>query len=388
MERGDPRRHGIDPERLERVGAALERDVAARRCDGAALLVGRAGELVLEEYRGFADRARGTPVRPETVFVSMSIGKQFTNALVLERVERGALALHAPVAEVLPEFGARGKGRVTLFHLLTHTGGVVSAVPGLSPEALTSIERLAAFAADATPESRPGERVTYSILAAHAVLAAMVLRVDATGRRFARILEEELFAPLGMADTSLGPRADLLARLAPVVARYKEPGLFAPEDVEELGELVEREGSEIPAGGYLTTARDVLRFAEMLRRGGELDGHRLLSPATVELASRNHTGDRPNSLLEYTLDERGWAPWPASIGLGFFVRGEGIVPGPFGNLSSPRTFGGWGAGSTCFWIDPERELSFVLLTTGLMEDSRHIERVGRLSDLVTASLVD
>jgi len=118
------------------------------------------------------------------------------------------------------------------------------------------------------------------------------------------------------------------------------------------------------------------------------DGRRLLSPALLAYARQNHTGEAPNSLMEYTHGYRGWAAWPAYIGLGFFVRGERPTPGPFGNLSSPQTFGGWGAGSTAFWVDPERDLSFSLLTTGLMEDSRHIERVARLSDLVTASLVD
>lgn len=126
----------------------------------------------------------------------------------------------------------------------------------------------------------------------------------------------------------------------------------------------------------------------MLRRGGELDGHRLLSPAMLDFATRNYTGDLPNSLMTYAVGLRHWDPWPGAIGIGFFVRGEGVVPGPIGNLASPRSYGGWGAGSTCFWIDPARGLSFVLLTTGLMEESRHIERAGRLSDMALAALTD
>ena len=59
----------------------------------------------------------------------------------------------------------------------------------------------------------------------------------------------------------------------------------------------------------------------------------------------------------------------------------------FGALNSARTFGGFGAGSTAFWIDPERDLSFAFLSTGLMEDSYHVERLARLSDLVVAALV-
>ena len=124
----------------------------------------------------------------------------------------------------------------------------------------------------------------------------------------------------------------------------------------------------------------------MLRNGGELDGTRILSPAMIEYASRNHTGELRNVPFDYTASYRGWEAWPGYIGLGFFVRGDRLAPGPFGALNSPRTFGGFGAGSTAFWIDPERDLSFALLTTGLMEDSLHLERIGTLSNMVIASM--
>ncbi|MGH7860142.1 MAG: serine hydrolase domain-containing protein, partial [Candidatus Binatia bacterium] len=328
------------------------------------------------------------PLEAGSVFATMSVGKQFTNVIVLNRIERGDLRLTMPVAELIPGFGSRGKERMTLFHLLTHTSGIMSAVPTIPPEDLASIERLAGFAAASLPESLPGQRVTYSILVAHAVMAEMVRRAEGSKRSFRQILEEDLFQPLGMKETSFGPRSDLMKRLNPVVACYGEAGLFDPQGIPGLGALLTMEGAEIPAGGYVTTLADLARFAEMLRRGGELDGARILSPAMIDLATRNHTGSLPNTLLDYTIDMRGWEPFPASIGLGFFVRGEGVIPGPFGNLNSPRTFGGLGAGSTGFWVDPERELTLSFLSTGLMEDSYHMERLSRLSDIVVSAIVD
>ena len=161
----------------------------------------------------------------------------------------------------------------------------------------------------------------------------------------------------------------------------------SPPPLQGIGALFSIPGAEIPAGGFLTTLHDLARFVEMLRRGGELDGARILSPAMLDLATRNWTGDKPNALFDYTIEMRGWAPFPASIGLGFFVRGDAIIPGPFGNLSSARTFGGIGAGSTAFWIDPAHDLGFSFLSTGVMEDSFHVERVSRLSDAVIAALV-
>ena len=388
METIDPTRAGFDAARLVRVTAAIDADVAAGRSDGAAIVVARGGRVVLAEARGFADRGAGRRLALDDVFVSMSVGKQFVNVLVLAAVERGALRLHAPIAEWLPEFRGRGKDRITLAHLLTHTSGITAQVPALPPEELIDVARLTAWAAQAPLESLPGARVTYSIAVAHAVLGDLLVRTDSAGRRLGAILREDLFAPLGMRDTVLGPRADLVARLCPVVACYDQPGLFDPRALEGLAALVLTDGAELPAGGFLTTAADLHRFAEMLRRGGALDGQRVLAPATLKLARRNHTGRRPNSLMDYTVALRGWNRWPAFIGLGFFVRGEGVIPGPHGNLASPETFGGWGAGSTAFWIDPARDVTCVFLSTGLMEDSHHLERVSRLADLVLAALVE
>jgi CubicO group peptidase (beta-lactamase class C family) len=377
----------FDRDRLARVDQRIKEDVAAGRCHGAALTVAHRGNVVIDLVEGFADRAKSRALTRNDTFATMSVGKQFTVVMALSLVERGRLRLHSPVAEWLPEFAGLGKERVNLFHLLTQTSGVQSSIPEQPPEVLVNVERLAAYASARPLESLPGERVNYSILVAHAIIAAMCVRADGRRRSFAKMLEEDLFQPLGMRDTSLGPRSDLLARLCPVKAAYERPGLFDPALVEGLEGVIRMPGSELAAGGYITTIGDLHRFAEMLRNGGELDGARILSPATIEYASRNHTGGLRNVLFDYTASYRGWELWPAYIGLGFFVRGDRLAPGPFGVLNSPRTFGGFGAGSTAFWIDPEHELSFALLTTGLMEDSFHIERVGILSDMVIASIV-
>jgi CubicO group peptidase (beta-lactamase class C family) len=378
---------GIDEARLARVKERLENDVASERCHGASLLVARRGQIVLDHTLGYADRAGGGKLASDAVFTSMSVGKQFTNVLVLALVERGALRLAAPVASVIPEFGQLGKERVTLYQLLTQTSGLQQAIPAQPPEVLLDVERMTAYACRSALEAMPGARVNYSIAVAHSVMAAMCLRVDGRGRSFARMIDEEIFAPLGMRDTSLGARDDLLSRWCPVRAAYKDAGLFDPTALEGIEQLIRMPGAELPAGGYLTTVRDLHRFAEMLRRGGELDGARVLSPAMIDYATRNQTGERPNELWNYTTGYRGWEPFPAYLGIGFFLRGELPTPGPFGTLNSPRTYGGIGAGSTAFWVDPERELTFAFASTGLMEDSFHIERVSRLSDLVVSSIV-
>ncbi len=379
---------GFDEARLARVGQTIKRDIEAGRYHGAAMIVARNGNVVLDLVEGYADRQAGRRLTPDAIFSTMSVAKQFTNVLALSLVERGALRLHAPIAEWLPAFRAMGHEKVNLAHLLTHTSGICSAIPNLPPEVVGNIQQLSAYAASCPLESQPGERVNYSILVGHSVIAALCLAADGRGRSYAQMLEQEIFAPLKMRDTSLGLRKDLDARFCPVKAAWSGSGVIPPEAVEGMNNFLRMPGGEIPGGGCVTSIGDLHRFPEMLRRGGELDGVRILSPAMIEYASQNQTGELRNVLLDPFLSTRNWLPIPAYLGLGFFVRGWGIIPGPFSNLNSPRTFGGLGAGSTAFWVDAERDLSFAFLSTGLMEDSHHMERLGVLSDLVLAAMVE
>jgi CubicO group peptidase (beta-lactamase class C family) len=383
----DPREVGVDPERLERLAAAVEDDVAAARYDGAVIAVARGGRVVFHRALGFAERASGRRARHDDVFCLFSVTKTLTAATVLARVDRGALSLTTPIAEVIPEFGVKGKQRVTVAHLLTHSGGLPFAYPvGFAPEQVGDLAATVAATCGQAIELVPGGGVNYSALVAHAVLAEAVRRVDGGRRRFRDILAVDVLEPLGMRDTWLGLRPDLAPRRVPVVVRDRSPGLFDPDLLEAFNALLTEE-AEMPAAGAISTAADLLRFAEALRRGGALGAARILSPAILRLATTNQTGTRPNALWSYAREMRGWDEFPAFIGLSFFLRGTGLFPTPFGHTASPGTFGGIGAGSTLFWVDPERALSFVCLTAGLLEESRSVERFQRLSDLALAAVV-
>lgn len=378
---------GFDESRLRNLIRTIEADVERERYDGAVVLVARHGEIALHEAIGFSERSSGRAAKTDDVFCLFSVTKTFTAAAVLARVDRGELQLTTPVAEVIPEFGVKGKQRVNIAHLLTHTGGMSSELPPIAPNEIGDLAAMAAAVSDQPLLSTPGKAVSYSPIGAHAVLGEVVRRLDGGTRAFREILAEEIFGPLGMKNTSLGLRADLTGRRVPIVVRDRSPGLFVPEILEAFNSMI-TEKTEIPGGGAFSTAFDVFRFAEMLRRGGELDGARILSPALIELATQNQTGTKPNHLFDSLREMRGWDEYPAALGLGFFLRGEGIFPSPFGLTASPRTFGGLGAGSTMFWVDPERELVFLCLTAGLLEESRNIERLQQLSDLTLSALTD
>ncbi len=388
MRPAPPSELGFDSQRLARVAAAIDGDIAREQYDGAVALVARRGAVVLHEAFGFANRDAARPAHCDDVFGLFSITKTLTAVTVLARIERGELALTTPVADVIPEFGNRGKQRITIFQLLTHTSGLAAAMPPIPPELMGNLDATIAAICEQGLDARPGTVCNYSALSAHALLAEIVRRLDGRERRFRDILADEVLRPLKMTDTWLGARPDLAARRVPIVIRDRSPGLFPPEALEALNDVVNHE-AEIPGGGAFATAADLARFAEMLRRGGELDGARILSPAMVRLATTNHTGTRPNLLWSYAREMRaGWDDFPANIGLTFWLRGEGVFPTPFGTLASPGTFGHCGASTTTYWVDPARELVFVLLTAGGIEETRSMERFQRLSDLVHAAVVD
>jgi CubicO group peptidase (beta-lactamase class C family) len=233
----------------------------------------------------------------------------------------------------------------------------------------------------------PGTMVSYNTIAAFSILGAIVKRLDEKNRPFRQILKEDVFEPLGMKDTALGLPERLKKRIVPVAFRDKTPGLFEPLLLESLNILATEE-TEIPAGGAVSTALDIFRFSEMLRQGGTFNGVRLLSPETVKLATTVHTGDLPNHLFDYCLEMYGWPIFPANLGLSFFIRGKGIFPTPLGLTNSLGAFAGLGAGSNLFWVDPERDLTFVFLSAGLLEEGHNIIRLQRLSDMVEAAVTD
>ena len=383
----ETREMGLDASQLERVTEVIEADVGAERYDGAVVLVARHGQVALHEAVGFAERASNRRAKIDDVFHLFSVTKTFTAALVLRCVEHGQVQLTTPVAEVIPEFAVKGKQRVTVAQLLTHTGGMPAELPFIPIDLLGDTPAVALAVANQALQAKPGRIVSYSPIGAFAVLAEIVRRIDGGSRPFRQILDAELFAPLGMKSTSLALRPDLASRRAPVVVRDRTPGIIPPEALESIN-VLQTDTFEMPGGGALGTAHDLSRWAEMLRRGGELDGVRILSPALLKLALTNHTGDETNHIFDGMCEARGWDQFPANLGLGFFLRGVGIFPMPFGLTASSDTFGGLGAGSTMFWVDPQRDLIFICLTTGVLEDSRNFERMQRLSDLVLAAVTD
>lgn len=379
---------GFDRAALARVAARVTADVEAARYDGARIMVARRGEVALDLTLGYAERANDRMMKPDAVFSIMSISKVLTAVALLRCVERGQVSLLTPVAHVIPDFAKRGKERVTIGQILTHTAGLGMAQVALPIDQIGDLSKAVAAICDLPLESTPGEIVSYSAMMGYTVLADVVRRLDAAKRPFRTIIDEDIFQPLRMADSAFGLPSRLAGRRVPVVVRDND----APELNRAFlaaRDAAVTETTELASGGAtFSTAQDLVRFAEMLRCGGALESRRILSPAMVRAMTHNQTGDKPNSMMNSSRALHGMPAFPAYLGLGTFLRGEGIFPSHMPMLASPGTFGGWGLGSMGFWVDPEREITFVALTSGIMERIRNLLRFQALGDIVLASLVE
>jgi CubicO group peptidase (beta-lactamase class C family) len=376
----------FDADRLGVLRQTIERDVDRGLYWGAVLKIARHGELVFDEAIGYGDEQRANPLRVDSVFSIFSATKAFVNVLVLRAIERGQFALTTKMADLVPEFGGAPRDRATIFNFLTHTTGmpgVWEPRPGLLLDRLEdAVEAVCRYIQGV---EEPGTRCDYAPMANHTLLAEALRRTDPAGRDFVTIVRQDLFEPLGMSDTSFGVAEHMHARHVVPDMRGIVPIMSRSRENDDPNGLYTASYNEAAWVGAASTTGDLLKFMEMLRGEGTYQGTRILSSRTVRVARQNWTGDMPNELYKAVALRAGYPVPPACIGLGFNVRGTKIVNTQLGTLTTPGTFGNYGAGSVLEWVDPELDITFVALTAGLLDQARNIERFQRVSDLVVAA---
>lgn len=380
---------GLDPAGLQAAADQIESDIAAGICEGAILLVSRGGQTPWVFATGTV-QPTGTALQPDAVFNLYSVSKAFTNALVFRCLDRGEFTLDTPIVELIPEFAGEKRAPITIRHLLTHTAGLL---PVFAPRPNMYVDRLdeviAAICEFTQPVWPPGKSVWYSPMVAHALLGEAVRRCDVRRRSFRQIAQEDLFDPLGMKDTGFGLRADLRARhVVPVFDASCPPIDYLGRGAPGRHGALCQEDAEMPWLGAVSTAGDLFRFAEMLRRGGELDGQRIISSEMLRQARELQTGDMLSEIYRAHCMKRGWKLWPANFGLGFHLRGTS--PGHYyhaGSNAPAETFFHVGIGSSVLWIDPVHDVVCVCLTTPVTDEAQSIERFERISDHVHSAVL-
>lgn len=375
---------GLNPEALDRLSGRIRADVQQGRIFGASILVARGGKIGYRDTIG--EVSPGRPAASDDIYLLMSLSKSFTASLILRAVDQGKLTLDTRACEILPEFAANGKQRVTIHHLLTHTAGTYAGV--LPPAPLTladqgNLEKNVAAISALPAANIPGERVVYNPFASYAVLGQILVAIDDAGRSFQDIARQDLFSPLEMMNTSYGLAVDAPRRVPVSFTDSSTTPASAPT-AHMLNAIDDH--AEHPAGCAFGTIDDVFRFTEALRGRGASGSQRLLSPALFDYACQNHTGDLRDGAWDFDRERLDLPAPPAKFSLlGGYVRGSGHHGSALGFTASPHAFGAVGGGSTFWMVDPERDLTFVFLSAGFLTGYEHFIRLQRLADLALAT---
>mgnify|MGYP005841244445 CR=1 FL=1 len=312
---------------------------------GAQIEVWHGDRRVLSRWGGFRDSQGALPVRVDTPFAAYSATKALTAACVHKLADEGRLDLDSPVAEYWPAFAARGKGGVTIAHVLLHQAGIPAAAD--LPELLAWLipGGGARRAAARKPRHAPGEKTIYHAFTGGFVLGEVIRQVS--GLSAADYLRREFLKPLGMKDSFPGLPFQELRRASGI--HTADPAQIGAARVFS-NPLYRR--LFLPAASLNTCARDLARFYRMLCSGGELDGRRYLSSAAVERATTLRW-DGPDAQSGMRIR------WALGYGLG------GYSPFPdrdirhMGRGATERTFGHSGQGGCAFgWADPPSGLVF------------------------------
>ncbi len=374
-----PESVGLSTARLRLLDRWMDGEIARGRKAGAVVIIARHGRIAWEKAYGMADLASGEPMRTDAMFRLFSMTKPITSVALLKLYEQGKFQLTDPLERFIPAFkdvgvyagaGADGhplivppKRRITIEDVFRHTAGFAYSgyfentpvdqayrTAGLDYAQLDSLAEMVRKLSGMPLLYSPGERWVYSV--GHDVLAYLVEQLS--GMPFDAYCRRVIFEPLGMHDTVFGVPVDRAQRYATAYQADANGVLtaYTPEEDSYTHFTTH------PFGGVsvASTAEDYLRFAQMLLNGGELDGARILQPATVELMRADHL---PRATTY-------WAPG-MRYGLGVAVMTD---PARAGVPGSKGEYGWPGLASTWFDVDPAEDMVALVMTQFAPRDVR------------------
>ena len=408
-----PREAGFAPGRLDRIADHLNRSyIDNGKIAGCQVAVIRHGHLAYFKSLGQMDRERGKAMRDDTIFRIYSMTKPITSVALMMLYERGYFQLNDPVHRFVPEWRdqrvwisgegpamatTRPKRPVSMRDMLCHTGGLTygAALVALgAPDSGHPVDKeyarigvrrgdgedLKAFMqklAKVPLRYEPGERWMYSL--STDVCGALVEIIS--GKRFDKFLADEIFGPLKMKDTAFHVPREKLERFAANYRRGEDKKLQLIDDPQKSSYL--KEPTFFSGGGGLaSTTADYVRFCDMLRRGGELDGVHILGPRTLELMRRNHLKDGKDLTQMAIGGFSETANEGVGFGLGFACTLDSVTSGSI--VGNDWYWGG--AASTIFWVDAKDDLAVVFMTQ-LMPSGAFNFR-GQLKSIVYSSIAE
>jgi CubicO group peptidase (beta-lactamase class C family) len=360
---------GFSVERLARIKAKMQQYIDEGKIAGIVTLVARKGQVAYFEKFGFQDVETKKPMALDTIFRIYSMTKPITNVALMILYEQGLFHMDDPISKFIPDFKnvkvlvEDGKledpeREITIHDLLTHTAGLSyasdldSAVDEAYREAdiwdpKIDNQEFVRRVANMPLRFHPGQNWFYSV--ATDVIGHLIEIL--TDRSLPDVLDDAIFQPLGMEDTSFAVPPEKVDRFAT---------LYGLKEESPLGIIEKTIGGEYfdvkvfyGGSGLVSTASDYLRFSQLILNKGELDGVRLLGRKTVEWMTINHL---PQDLLKI-IPAQDLMPG-FGFGIGFSIVVDLPQSAMLGSLGS-HGWGGWA--STHFWIDPLEELIGILM---------------------------
>ncbi|MCU4378230.1 serine hydrolase domain-containing protein [Acinetobacter haemolyticus] len=352
------------------------------------LCLRRKGEILINRSIGHAqgnspdglaaDAKIGTPDTPICLF---SASKMVTAMLIHMLDERGDLNLLDPISYYIPEYGVNGKRRATLFHLLSHRGGIPRVEGEVTPELLFDQEEILKRLCAAKPVSPSGTHLAYHAVTAGYILGEIVHRV--TGQTVREFLAEQIEKPMGLDYFNYGLKPEYRADVAMNYATGIHPSLGTDRYLEHVLGAGLQMAVDItndsrfmdticPAGNIYTSAEQAGRFFEMLLSGGEYQGKQIMSAKTVFRSTLPTSG--------ISIDRSLLAPMRYALGP---MLGSNPI-GLFGPMTG-QAFGHIGFSNILCWADPERDISVSLLTTGKSVVGTHLPALAKTLYQISAN---
>jgi len=371
-----PESAGMSSERLARIGTWLDGVVERGEAAGFVTIVARRGKVVHHEARGTRGLSVKEPMPIDGIFDMASMTKAITVTAALILLEEGRFTLEDPLGDYLPGFkdarvqvGAKAfvpaESEITIRQLFTHTSGIADPRGRGEVYEFPTLKEYIQDAAKLPLQAQPGSTWLYGD--SHDVLGYLVETVS--GEPFGEFVRTRILDPLQMDDTHFWPPGSKDGRRAVLGVRGKDD-----LDSTSRRPLKAAEAATFIGGqsGIYSTAADYWRFCQMLLNGGELDGVRLLGPRTVGWINEDHMQgaggfDRPGHVF----------------GLGFAVMTD---PGEAGWYYSPGSYYWSGSQGTLFWIDPQEELTAVLMVQ--TTPSSHLKLREKFAAIVYGAIVD
>ncbi len=406
LELCSPEEVGMSSEQLEHIEHHLQGQyIDKEKIAGCSTLIARSGKVCYFKQQGMRDLERQSPMTEDTLFRIYSMTKPITSVALMQLFEKGKFALTDPVYKYIPEWKHLGvykagsfplfestpcRNPMTIKDLFMHTSGLTYDFLRATnidhayrkrhigwPYKDNTLQTMIDDLAKLPLVYEPGTRWNYSVSVD--VMGYLIEKIS--DQSLPDYFDEHILKPLGMEDTFFSIPKDKQERFASCYFRGADKKLNLQDDGQdsEFQDRIFYSGG----GGLISSMQDYLKFCEMLRNRGELNGQRIIGSRTLDYMTRNHLPDNQDMSVFATGTFSETAYEGVGFGLGFATK---LDAAKNANLGSEGEFFWGGAASTIFWVDPKEDLVVIFMTQFMPSATFNFR--GQLQSIIYPALQD